>query len=133
MVEIWLTEPYFKDFASRRGVLFRDEEAKEIYAGTQLLQEKWPGCIHNPPPEVGSKSKLFYMKYNWSSCKLRICFGAHTEKRVQKLIALTCRTKQELSKGGSNGTQEWYRHMASVGVDRWDDYQRNLVVSWKIY
>lgn len=133
MVEIWLCEPYYGDFVARRGVLFSDEEAQDIYVTTQLLQKRWPGCIGNPPPEIGARSKLFYMKFDWAICRLRICFGARTESGVQKIVALTCRTKQELSKGGSNGTQEWYRHMATVGLDRWDDYRRNLIRSWRIY
>jgi hypothetical protein len=133
LVEIWLSEPYYADFVARKNVLFTSLEAIEVYAVTQLLQQRWPRCIGNPPPEVGSKSKLFYVKYDWPSCRLRICFGARTEKGVQKIIALTCRTKQELSRGSSNGTQEWYRHMGTIGVDRWDDYQRHFIKSWRIY
>ena len=133
MVEIWLTEPYYEDFTERKGILFNSSEAKEVYATTQLLQQRWPSCIGNPPPEIGARAKLFYMKFDWQSCRLRICFGARTENGVQKIVALTCRTKQELSKGSSNGTQEWYRHMSTVGVDRWDDYQRNLIRRWRIY
>ncbi len=55
------------------------------------------------------------------------------DKGIAELIVLTCPTKQELSKGGSNETQEWYRHMRTIGVDRWDDYQRNLIKCWRIY
>lgn len=133
VVEIWLTEPYYEEFIERKDVLFTPSEAIEVYAKTQELQKNWPGCISRPPPEVGARSKVFYMKFDWPTCRLRICFGARTENGVQKIVALTCRTKQEISRGSSNGTQEWYRHLSTVGVDRWDDYRRDLIKSWRIY
>lgn len=133
MAEIWLTERYYEEFHERKGSLFSPLNALDVYKQTQILQRKWPGCIDAPPPEIGIKSGLFYVKNNWPGCTLRICFGALTENGEQKLIALTCRTKQELSKGSSNGTTEWYKHMAMVGVDRWDDYRRGFLRSWKIY
>lgn len=131
--EIWLTDKYYCEFQERKGVLFSDEEAVDVYKQTQLLYERWPGCIGNPPPEIGSKFGLFYIKNDWPACTLRICFGAHTVQGIPQVVALTCRTKQELSKGNSGGTSEWYRHMATVGVDRWDDFQRGYLVGWKIY
>ena len=131
--EIWLTEKYYQEFHQRMGSLFSETEAIEVYEQTQLLQQRWPGCIGNPPPEIGSKFGLFYVKNDWPGCTLRICFGALTEQNMQRIIVLTCRSKQELSKGSSNGTSEWYKHMATVGVDRGDDYRRSLSKSWKIY
>ena len=132
--EILLCEEYFKEFQERKGSLFFDADAVDVYKQTQLLQQRWPNCIGNPPPEIGSKHGLFYVKNDWPGCTLRICFGAHTnEKKVAQIIALTCRTKQELSKGSSNGTQEWYKHMAKTGVDRWDDFRRGQLKTWKIY
>lgn len=133
MTEVWLTEPYYADFVARRETIFSNEEAIQIYAQTQLLRKMWPRCISNPPPEVGAKFGLFYVKHNWTACRLRICFGALTESGVQKIVALSCRSKQELSKGNSNGTREWYRHMSMEGIDRWDDYRRDLIPHWKIY
>lgn len=131
--EVWLTEKYYEEFHERKDSLFSDTEAVDVYTQTQLLQQKWPGCIGNPPPEIGSKHGLFYVKNDWPGCTLRICFGARTENGIAKIVALTCRTKQELSKGNSGGTSEWYKHMATVGVDRWDDYRRGILKSWKIY
>jgi hypothetical protein len=127
VTEIWLTEFYFEEFTARRGILFSQDEAIEVYAYTQLLQQRWPGCISSPPPEIGSKHGLFYSKFDWPACRLRICWGAQTEDGVQKIVALTCRTKQEVSSGSSNGTQEWYRHMRLVGLDQWDSYRWGLV------
>ncbi len=131
--EVWLIEKYYEEFHERKDNVFSDAEAVDVYNQTQLLQQKWPNCIRNPPPEIGSKFGVFYVKNDWPGCILRICFGAQTENGVQKIVALTCRTKQELSKGSSNGTSEWYKHMATVGADRWDDYRRGLLKSWKIY
>lgn len=131
--EVWLSEKYYEEFHERKDSLFSDTEAVDVYTQTQLLQQKCPGCIGNPPPEIGSKHTLFYVKNDWAGCTLRICFGARTENGIAKIVALTCRTKQELSKGNSGGTVEWYKHMATVGVDRWDDYRRGFVRAWKIY
>jgi len=134
-VEIWLTEPYYNDFHSRKGSLFDDSEAIDVYVLTQLLQQNWPQCLQSPgvPPEVGTKSGIHYVKLDWPTCRLRIAFGARQEQGVHKIVALSCRTKQELSKGSSNGTQEWYKHMATHGLGVWDDYRRGIIQSWKIY
>lgn len=131
--EIWLTEKYYEEFHERKGFLFSDIDALDVYENTKLLMEKWPTCIGNPPPVIGSKFGLFYTKHNWQGCRLRICFAAYTDRGVQKIIVLSCRTKQELSKGQSNGTQEWYHHIATVGVDRWDKYRRRKLKFWNIY
>jgi hypothetical protein len=132
-VEVWLTENYFKEFHARKSWLFSDDEAKDVYIKTQQLQANWPRCLRTPPPEVGTRSGVHYVKFDWPTCRLRICFGARKEGAVDKLLALTCRTKQELSKGSSDGTKEWYRHMDTVGVDLWDSYRRGLLRAWKIY
>lgn len=133
MAEAWLTKKHDKDFHGRKGTYFSDLEAVDVYAETQLLQQTWPGCIGNPPPEIGSKFGVFYTKHDWPTCTLRICFGAFTDNGIAKIVALTCRAKQELSKGNSNGTTEWYRHMSTEGVARWDDYRRGFLKSWRIY
>ncbi|MBC7531010.1 MAG: hypothetical protein H7318_05480 [Oligoflexus sp.] len=134
-VEIWLTEPYYKDFHKRKDSLFDDLEAVDVYVLTQLLQANWPQCLQNPTvlPEVGTKSGIHYVKLDWPTCRLRIAFGARQERGIHKVVALSCRTKQELSKGRSNGTQEWYKHMATHALGVWDDYRRGIVHSWKIY
>lgn len=132
MAEVWLTKPYYEEFHERKDNLFSEADAEDVYAQTRLLQRRWPGCIGDPPPEIGCKFGLFYVKNDWPGCRLRICFGARTEAGAQRIVALTCRTKQEISKGAANGTAEWYRHMATVGVDRWDDYRRGFLKSWKI-
>ena len=132
--EIWLTERYYEEFHARlEAQSFTKTEAVDVYQTTQLLMQKWPACIGNPPPEIGNKRGLFYVKFNWPTCRLRICFGAMTVGTTNRIVVLTCRTKQELSKGSSNGTTEWYKHMATVGEDRWDDYQRGYLKSWQIY
>lgn len=133
MVEIWLSEKYYEEFHKRKDSLFSTDEATDVYKKTQLLQTNWPKCMKQPPPEVGGRSGLHYMKFDWPTCRLRICFGARRENGVDKIIALTCRTKQELSKGSSDGTKEWYRHIDTIGVDLWDDYRRGLLKTWKIY
>ena len=131
--DVLLIEKYYEEFHERKGSLFSDIEAVDVYTQTQLLNLKWPDCIGNPPPEIGSKFGLFYVKNDWPGCTLRICFGARTENGIAQIVALTCRTKQELSKGNSGGTSEWYRHMSTIGIDRWDDYRRGLLKSWRIY
>lgn len=133
VTEIWLLEKYYKEFHQRKGNYFSDTEAIDVYQQTQLLQQRWPQCIGNPPPEIGAKFGLFYTKHDWPTCRFRICFGAYKDNGVDKIIALTCRTKQEISKGSSNGTAEWYRHMSLGGVARWDDYRRGQLKAWKIY
>lgn len=133
-VEVWLTEPYYDDFHSRKGILFNDSEAVDVYVLTQALQANWPTCLGPAlPPEVGTKHGIHYVKLNWPTCKLRISFGARQERGIHKIIALSCRTKQEISRGSSNGTQEWYRHMATDALGVWDDYRRDQVKCWKIY
>lgn len=131
--EIWLTEFYYKEFHQRKDSLFSDAEAVEVYKQTQELQQKWPAILKTPTPWLGNKHGLFYTKHDWPNCRLRICFGAMKIGGTDRIVALTCRTKQELSKGSSNGTTEWYRHMAQVGLDEWDSYQRGLSKFWKIY
>jgi hypothetical protein len=133
LAEIWLTEFYYGEFHERKDSLFTGDEAVEIYQQTQLLQQQWPGILKAPPPWLGNKHGLFYTKHDWPTCRLRICFGAMKVVGTDRIIALTCRTKQELSKGSSNGTTEWYRHMAQIGVDQWDSYRRSLMKYWKIY
>lgn len=131
--EIWLTEKYYEEFHDRLEYLFTADEATDVYQGTQALMNKWPNWHNNPPPEVGQKRSLYYVKYNWPTCRLRICFGAETVGGVPRLVILSCRTKQELSKGSSNGTQEWYDHMATHGEKRWDQYRKGQLIYWKIY
>jgi hypothetical protein len=131
--EVWLTEKYYEEFHERKDNVFSDDQAIEVYKDTQTLRANWPQCVHQPPPEVGTRSGLYYVKFKWPTCQLRICFGARRENGVDKIIALTCRTKQELSKGNSNGDREWYRHIDTHGVDLWDSYRRGLLKSWKIY
>lgn len=132
-VEIWLTDKYYEDFQERKDSLFSSIQAVDVYKQTQLLMQNWPTCMKIPPPEVGTKYTIFYVKNDWPGCTLRICFGAVKENNIDKIVALTCRTKQELSKGSSNGTVEWYNHMATFGFDRWDSYKRGKLKSWKIY
>ena len=131
--EVWLTKKYYEEFHARLGYLFSEEEAAEVYNGTQELMKKWPNWHNNPPPEVGQKRGLYYVKYNWATCRLRICFGAETVGGVARIVALTCRTKQELSRGNSDGTQEWYFHMATLDENRWDQYRKGQLAYWKIY
>ena len=75
MVEIWLTEPYYRDYRYRKGTLFQEDEKVEIFALTQELQKKWPGCAVSPPPELGRSSGLYYVKCRLQSAHLRIAFG----------------------------------------------------------
>ncbi len=131
--EVWLTEFYYNEFHQRKDNLFSDAEAIEVYMQTQELQRKWPAILKTSTPWLGNKHGLFYVKHDWPTCRLRICFGAMRVGSTDRIVALTCRTKQELSKGSSNGTVEWYRHMAQVGVDEWDSYRRSLLKAWKIY
>lgn len=131
--EIWLTEKYYEEFHRRLGHLFTEDEALDVYKGTQELMNKWPNWHNNPPPEVGQKKRLFYVKYDWPNCRLRICFGAETVGGTSRLLILTCRTKQELSKGTADGTANWYDHMATQGERIWDQYRRGTQVCWKIY
>ncbi len=138
MVEIWLTEAYYKDYRKRKGVLFHEDEKTELFDLTQELQKNWPTCAPDPnaPPEVGTRAKLYYVKCDYPKSKavLRVAFGCDSRKNgVTKLVALTIRTKQELSSGSKTGTQGWYDHMETVGLQRWLDYLRGITLAWKIY
>ena len=128
--EIRLTEPYYKEFHKRLGVRFDEEEAVDVYTKTQTLKANWPNV---PPPEVGFHKGLAYVKYDWPTCALRICFGYRDFNLSKQIVALTCRTKQELQRGNKNANREWYRHMETIGQARWDDYRRGLIKSWAIY
>ena len=138
MVEIWLTKPYFHEYQKRKGWLFAENEKGKLFDLTQELQRNWPRCTTDPqtPPEVGTQSKLHYVKCDFAQPKaiFRIAFGfepiAGTAGRI---VALTCRTKEELASGSQDGTAGWYDHMATVGRSRWTDYQRGRTVFWRIY
>jgi hypothetical protein len=138
VAEIWLSEPYYREYRDRKGVLFLEVEKTELFKVTQELHGNWPKCAtdRNTPPEVGMKAGLFYTKCDFTQSKavLRVAFGCHTmpDKSV-RLVALTARTKQEVSKGAQNGTQGWYRHMSTTGLARWNDYHRGLLAVWQIY
>ncbi len=138
MVEIWLTEPYYREYQKRKGWLFDENEKAKLFALTQELQKNWPGCATSPqiPPEVGTQSKLYYVKCDFTQPKaiFRVAFGLHTTTPTEsRLVALTCRTKEELAQGAKNGNAAWYDHMAKVGRQRWSDYQRGFIASWRIY
>lgn len=137
--EVRLTEHYYDEFHKRKGVLFDDTDAIEVYKATQELQQNWPKCAtdDNTPPEVGMNNGLYYIKFKFQSigrAQLRICFGVLTNKSGNvEIVALTCRTKQELSGGSKDGTVAWYKHMDTVGKARWNQYRRGLLKNWKIY
>lgn len=139
MKEVRLTKLYYEDFHRRKGVLFEEVEAFEVYEATQTLLQNWPGCaIHAEiPPAVGTSEGLYYLKFNFNSAgksKLRICFGVWTNSfGIVEIVALSCRTKQELSGGSLSGTQAWRKHMRTIGKARWSDYRKNKLQSWKIY
>jgi hypothetical protein len=117
--EIWLTEKYYEEFHERKDSLFSDVEAIDVYKQTQELQQQWPVILKLPTPWLGNKHGLFYTKHNWATCRLRICFGALKVGGIDRVVVLTCRTKQELSKGSSNGTIEWhYRMVPTHGYRR---------------
>lgn len=138
MVEIWLVGPYYSEYQKRKGWLFNDNEKGKLFALTQELQRNWPRCSSDrqTPPEVGMQSKLYYVKCDFVQPKaiFRIAFGFHpipgTEGRI---VALTCRTKEELAQGAQDGTMAWYQHMTTVGRARWSDYQRGFITAWRIY
>ena len=132
MVEIWLTEPYYREYRQRKGLLFYQTEKGELFSVTQELQKNWPKCATDPftPPEVGTKAGLYYIKCDFSKSKaiFRVAFGHETVVgNLQRLVALTCRTKQELASGSQTGTEGWYKHMATVGRMRWAEYQRGFI------
>lgn len=139
MPEIRLTENYYKEFHKRKGIYFSNAEAIEIYKATQELQKNWPSCATevNTPPEIGMHEGLYYLKFNFNSAgkaKFRVCFGVWTnyQGRVE-IVALTCRTKQELSGGNTSGTYAWKKHMSTFGKAKWNEYRRNQLRSWRIY
>jgi hypothetical protein len=134
-----IVEPYYKEFHKRKGVAFSSDEAVEIYMATQRLQENWPNCLSDSQiePDVVKKDIFYYLRFNFAppqQIKFRICFGMRKlENGDIELVALTCRTKQELSGGAKDGTQAWYKHMKTVGKARWNDYRNNKIKSWTIY
>ena len=137
---IKLIEPYYKEFHKRKDVYFDDQEAFEIYKATQELQQNWPYCLSGatvPPDVVKHDGDLYYLRFNFAppqQIKFRICFGVRTlDSGYTEIVALTCRSKQELSGGSKTGTDAWKLHMSSVGKSRWNEYRRNQVVGWKIY
>ena len=138
MVEIWLTEPYYREYQKRKGTLFSETEKTKLFDVTQELQRNWPRCATDPqtPPEVGTSSKLYYMKCDLTQPRatFRVAFGLHPVDGTEgRLVALTCRTKEELARGAMTGTRAWYDHMATVGRSRWTDYLRGHIRFWRIY
>ena len=131
-IEIWLTEPYYKEYRQRKGVSFHESEKTHLFQVTQELQRNWPQGM---PPEIGAKFGIFYTKCDFPSGGiLRVAFGCETTMDgTTRLIALTTRTKQELSQGSHSGTSGWYKHMSTVGLARWSDYRRGIISAWKIY
>lgn len=130
--EIWLTEPYYREYRHRKGVLFHEDEKTYLFEVTQALQTNWPKGL---PPEIGAKFGIFYTKCDFPSGGiLRVAFGCETQANgVTRLVALTTRTKQELSQGAHGGTNGWYRHMSTIGLARWGDYRRGTIAAWRIY
>lgn len=138
MIQIWLTEPYYKDYRNRKGVVFHEDEKSELFAVTQELQRNWPRCATNPkvPPEVGTCARLYYIKCDFSKPKaiVRVAFGCDSREHGKaRLVALTIRTKQELASGSKTGTVAWYEHMETVALQRWLDYLRGRARAWRIY
>jgi len=132
-----LIEPYYKEFHKRKDVAFDAQEAIDVYKATQELQPNCLGTSQVDPDVVKHKGDLYYLRFNFAppqQIKFRICFGVRTlDNGDIEIVALTCRTKQELSGGSKNGTQAWKAHMSSVGKARWNDYRNNKVKSWTIY
>ncbi len=138
MIEIWLTEPYYRDYRKRKGWLFDESEKYKLFDLTQTLQRNWPKCATDPsiPPELGTGSRLYYLKCDFTlqQATFRVAFGYHDIPGTQgRLVALTCRTKEELSRGSQNGTAAWYDHIATVGRARWRDYHTGHIAAWRIY
>jgi hypothetical protein len=137
--EVRIIDLYYSEFHKRKGIYFDDAEAVDVYKATQELQQNWNKCVTDPntPPEVGMNGSLYYLKFNFNSAgkaKLRICFGVHTNSAgVVEIVALTCRTKQELAGGSTSGNKAWYKHMDTIGKARWNDYRRGTLSNWKIY
>ena len=137
---IKLTQLYYKEFHRRKDVYFDDEEAVEIYKATQELQQNWPQCLRDTtvsPDIVKHDGDLYYLRFNFDppqQIKFRICFGVQTEDNGDtEIVALTCRSKQELSCENKTGTDAWKIHISTVGKARWNEYRRNQIVSWNIY
>ncbi len=138
MIEIWLTEPYYREYRQRKGTLFYDSEKGELFRVTQELQKNWPKCAtdRNIPPEVGTHAGLYYLKCDFPKSKaiFRVAFGHEPViGKIERLVALTCRTKQELARGSKSGTEAWHKQMATIGRARWSDYQRGFIPAWRIY
>jgi len=127
-----LSEPYFVEYQKRRATVIPHGDRARLFRLTQLLQQNWPKCMApTVPPEVGTKHGIHYIKCDYDpSPHLRIAFGAHTDSGVVKIVALTCRTKEEL---GRDADRKWYKHMAMRGRDIWDEYLKGLIRTWKIY
>lgn len=137
-VEIWLTEPYFREYQDRKGVLFNEEEKYLLFELTQALQRNWPVCAIDPntPPEVGTCARLYYIKCNFNSgAVFRVCFLSESLEgnSVIRLVALTARTKQELASGSKSGTVGWYDHIETIGLKNKIRYLNKQVRAWKIY
>lgn len=139
-VVIKLLEPYYKEFHKRKDVAFDSQEAIQVYVATQELQKNWPNCLGNlqvNPDVVKHQGDLYYLRFNFAppqQIKFRVCFGVRTlDNGDIEIVALTCRTKQELSGGSQTGTQAWKKHMSTVGKARWNDYRNKKLKSWKIY
>lgn len=140
MTEVRITELYYEEFHKRKEVLFDYEDAIEVYKATQELHRNWPKCATDPntPPEVGMNNGLYYIKFKFKSAgraQFRICFGVLTNQArgIVEIVALTCRTKQELSGGSTNGGVAWYAHMDTIGKSRWNQYRRGQLTNWKVY
>jgi hypothetical protein len=138
-VKVILTEPYYREFHKRKGIVFDDAAAIQIYRATQDLQKNWPACLSNAktPPDVVKAGDFYYLRFNFSppqQIKFRICFGVDTKANGDvEVVGLTCRTKQELAGGSKTGTQAWKKHMQTVGKARWNEYRRGQIRSWQIY
>jgi hypothetical protein len=138
VVEIWLTEPYYREYQKRKGSVFAESEKSKLFVLTQELQKNWPRCVTDPqvPPEVGTTARLYYVKCDFIQIQatFRIAFGFQSMSGGKgQLVALTCRTKEELAKGSKDGTRAWHDHMATIGRSRWADYQRRHIRFWRIY
>ncbi len=136
---IFITEPYYKEFHKRKGSYFDDTDAIEIYKATQELRDNWPACLNNVQvlPDVVKEGVFYYLRFNFlppQQIKFRICFGVEKNDNGDvDIVGLTCRTKQELARGGQAGTQGWKKHMKTVGKSRWNEYRRKQIRSWQIY
>ena len=138
-VIIKLTGPYYREFHKRKDSIFSNQEAIEVYKATQKLQQSWPNCLNNKQvtPDVVKKGSLYYMRFNFAppqQIKFRIGFGVRTLLNSNiEIVALTCKTKQELSSGGKSGTDAWEKHLSTIGKTRWFDYRKGFITSCRIY